>query len=202
MPSRPRFLQEARRLKFGEAFRTPVARPLERGTPHSKCTGPTQRRQVSSKFWGGSRRKRSLLVDVDVARAAGTAPFGGGAHSFSVGDHDSYAACWGVGVAGARRARSSDEAQKRINSTLKQKETSSTVAGERPGAPLDGRVIVHEARVYMHEEHDTSQPGTHTRLGWWWGGTAAALTARRRRKRRASTWRRRVGRRRRMIFSN
>ena len=37
------------------------------------------------------------LVDVDVARAAGTAPFGGGAHSFSVGDHDRYAACWGWG---------------------------------------------------------------------------------------------------------
>ena len=42
-------------------------------------------------------RERSELVDVDVARAAGTAPFGGGAHSFGVGDRDRDAACWGWG---------------------------------------------------------------------------------------------------------
>jgi len=30
----------------------------------------------------------SWWVDVDVARAAGTAPLGGGAHSFGVGDRD------------------------------------------------------------------------------------------------------------------
>jgi len=39
----------------------------------------------------------SELVDVDVARAAGTAPVGGGAHSFGVGDRDRDAACWGWG---------------------------------------------------------------------------------------------------------
>ena len=39
----------------------------------------------------------SELVDVDVARAAGTAPFGGGAHSFGVGDRDRDTACWGWG---------------------------------------------------------------------------------------------------------
>ena len=37
----------------------------------------------------------SELVDVDVARAAGSAPFGGGAHSFGVGDRDRDAACQG-----------------------------------------------------------------------------------------------------------
>jgi len=37
------------------------------------------------------------LADVDVARAAGTAPFGGVAHSFGVGDRDRDAACWGWG---------------------------------------------------------------------------------------------------------
>ena len=42
-------------------------------------------------------RELSELVDVDVARAAGTAPFGGGAHSFGVGDRDRDAACWGWG---------------------------------------------------------------------------------------------------------
>ena len=46
-------------------------------------------------------RERSELVDVDVARAAGTAPVGGGAHSFGVGDRDGDAACL-LGV-GARR---------------------------------------------------------------------------------------------------
>jgi hypothetical protein len=39
----------------------------------------------------------SELVDVDVARAAGTAPVGGGAHSFGVGDRDRDAVCWGWG---------------------------------------------------------------------------------------------------------
>ena len=42
-------------------------------------------------------RAWSELVDVDVARAAVTAPLGGGAHSFGVGDRDSAAARWGWG---------------------------------------------------------------------------------------------------------
>jgi hypothetical protein len=57
-------------------------------------------------------RELSELVDVDVARAAGTAPFGGGAHSFGVGDCDGDAACWGGGgeapssvMRGLRRGR-------------------------------------------------------------------------------------------------
>jgi hypothetical protein len=37
------------------------------------------------------------MVDVDVAHAAGTAPFGGGVHSFGVGDRDRDAARWGWG---------------------------------------------------------------------------------------------------------
>ena len=39
----------------------------------------------------------SWWVDVDVARAAGTAPLGGGAHSFGVGDRDRDASRWGWG---------------------------------------------------------------------------------------------------------
>ena len=39
----------------------------------------------------------SWWVDVDVARAAVTAPLGGGAHSFGVGDRDRDAARWGWG---------------------------------------------------------------------------------------------------------
>ena len=46
--------------------------------------------KVSWGLWG---ILTSELVDVDVARAAGTAPVGGGAHSFGVGDRDRDAAC-------------------------------------------------------------------------------------------------------------
>ena len=53
----------------------------------------------------------SELVDVDVARAAGTAPVGGGAHSFGVGDRDRDAACL-LGV-GARRPSSDEEGGRR-----------------------------------------------------------------------------------------
>jgi hypothetical protein len=42
------------------------------------------------------------MVDVDVAHAAGTAPFGGGVHSFGVGDRDRDAARWGWGRAARR----------------------------------------------------------------------------------------------------
>ena len=53
----------------------------------------------------GAVRERSELVhvvDVDVAHAAGTAPFGGGVHSFGVGDRDRDAARWGWGRAARR----------------------------------------------------------------------------------------------------
>ena len=58
----------------------------------------TQRQYDNGVSWSTS--------DVDVARAAGTAPLGGGAHSFGVGDREKDAARWGW--EGARRPPSSD----------------------------------------------------------------------------------------------
>jgi hypothetical protein len=64
---------------------------------HAANTTPARGRWGLEKANETAVRERSELVDVDVARAAGTAPVGGGAHSFGVGDRDRDAACWGWG---------------------------------------------------------------------------------------------------------
>jgi len=82
-----------RAVALGHGLADAVLRDLRRLERAGGAALPTDAGQGAEQANETAVRERSELVDVNVARAAGTAPFGGGAHSFGVGDRDRDAAC-------------------------------------------------------------------------------------------------------------